>query len=116
VDTPTLNVPLAKAILRQITEHPETHEQSSWMGHKACGTTHCIAGWAAALTPDIKLRPIGPAGFMAAFPDGEKHVPSYAGQILLGLTDEQADDLFYEGNSGAVEYLRELIDGAAVQS
>lgn len=34
--------PLMRAILRQITRHPETHDQRSFH----CGTRRCIAGWA----------------------------------------------------------------------
>jgi uncharacterized protein YjbI with pentapeptide repeats len=38
---------LAAAVLRQITEHPETWDQEVW--HSDCGTAHCCAGWAVVL-------------------------------------------------------------------
>jgi len=41
---------LAVAVLRQITEHPESWRQEAW--HSDCGTVHCCAGWAVVLAGD----------------------------------------------------------------
>lgn len=38
-------------VLRQITEHPETHDQCTW--HSICGTKHCVAGWTTHLAGHI---------------------------------------------------------------
>jgi len=47
-DVPRAPVPgLAAAVLRQITEHPDTWDQGVW--HSECGTAHCCAGWAVVL-------------------------------------------------------------------
>jgi len=121
---PTLNVPLAEAVLKQITEHPEQHDQASFGVRRAdCGTTYCIAGWAIALSPDVveydwhdSWR--GPYEAMSSvrFRDGRPRVdgwrsePFAAGRELLGLSGEDADWLFLDcGETEAVDYLRHLI-------
>lgn len=40
------NVDLMLQVREQITAHPETHNQASWVYRTTCGTTMCIAGWA----------------------------------------------------------------------
>ncbi len=49
---PAVNAPagLAAAIIKQITEHPETYAQEAW--HSDCRTKHCVAGWAVTLAGD----------------------------------------------------------------
>ena len=42
------NPSLPSQILAQITAHPESWDQRRW--HAACGTKHCIAGWACVLS------------------------------------------------------------------
>jgi hypothetical protein len=44
------NVDLMLAVREQITSHPETHDQTMWGRKTECGTTYCIAGWAAVLS------------------------------------------------------------------
>ncbi len=39
---------LPARIVAQIAAHPETHDQTTW--HSACGTKHCIAGFATHLS------------------------------------------------------------------
>jgi hypothetical protein len=123
--TPTLNLPLAEAVLEQITTHPETHDQGNFgVRRPDCGTTYCIAGWAIALSPDVDhgWRP-GPSGTfdemaMVEFLDrrrlpGWRSAPFEAGRELLGLSERAADWLFLEcDETEAVDYLRELIAAA----
>lgn len=47
---PTRNTDLLHAIARQIEAQPETYDQSVWVSDTPCGTTACIAGWAALLS------------------------------------------------------------------
>ena len=37
----------AQWVLDQITTFPETWNQAHWEWENACGTTYCVAGWAA---------------------------------------------------------------------
>lgn len=128
--TVTLNLPLAEAVLKQITEHPEQHDQSSYGERRSdCGTTHCIAGWAIQLSPDVVEYDWidswqGPYEAMSSvrFRDGRRlgdswrSEPFAAARDLLGLSEEDADWLFLEcGDTEAVGYLRQLI-AAAVTS
>ena len=46
----------AQWVLDQITTFPETHVQQNWQTETACGTTYCVAGWAATVHPEIKAR------------------------------------------------------------
>lgn len=87
-----LNVDLMLAVRDQITMHPETHKQHSWGDKHPCGTTHCIAGWAAALSgADLTWTS---SGALAAVGDSH-HVQVYA-ENVLGLDVHEASDLFFE--------------------
>lgn len=83
------NIKLAQQVLTQVTLHPETHDQSNVMNE--CGTVGCIAGWACVIC--------GVSAFM------EK------AEELLGLTEEESDDLFSGGISEdqACELLADMI-------
>lgn len=115
----TLNLPLAEAVLKQITEHPETHKQDSW-GFRTddCGTTHCIAGWALALTPGVSFVWIpwrgGWDADAALLPGGSApYEPEDAGRDALGLDAATAEHLFWDlTEAEAVDYLRGLIAAA----
>ncbi|MFC5799147.1 hypothetical protein [Streptomyces formicae] len=93
------NVDLMLAVREQITSHPETHRQVMWGRRTECGTTYCIAGWAAVLSGQ-KLLWEGYAGASTEtwwLDDGRGNVlttiESYAREAL-GLSDEEAGDLF----------------------
>jgi hypothetical protein len=51
------NWPLAWNAAEFIGDHPEQHDQSSWVGH--CGTTHCYAGTVAVLAGWINVELYG---------------------------------------------------------
>jgi hypothetical protein len=80
VEKPKLNRNLADKILNRLTE--ENWDQENWLS--LCGTQACVGGWAIQLS-------------------GEK-VEDYLGggdvsgraQELLGLTYDQANELFYD--------------------
>lgn len=103
---------LAQKILDQITAHPETHNQDTWVdGFNSCGTTYCIAGWAVALNAlpgDDETLPAGRRAMAREL----NTIPHWGplGQKLLGLDDEVADDLFFSDTEDAPRILAELFD------
>lgn len=60
---------LPARILEQIVAHPETHDQYTW--HSSCGTKHCVAGWATALS-----------GALGAYLDSQFGTPTAATLLL----------------------------------
>lgn len=104
----SINTHLFQKIYDQITQHPETHDQKQFEWTAECGTTRCVAGWAVAIhhqadsiycralegitinTPDLPVNPDSP--------EGTRWLSSTAVEAmnLLGLTPEQAHDLFYD--------------------
>lgn len=45
-----VNVPLLRKVMDHITAHPEEYDQREYAVRTDCGTTHCVAGWALALS------------------------------------------------------------------
>lgn len=116
-----LNTDLLLAVREQITSHPESHDQGTWGRKSECGTTHCVAGWAAVLsgmniwwTDDGK----GDLAAMVLIEDETgwaASIPGYA-KKALGLTSLQASYLFHEVTEAeAVEYLDILIEAGKNQ-
>lgn len=102
------NVDLMVKIREQITKHPETHDQETWGHEEKCGTTHCIAGWAGALsgaelrwlTSDDDALLLRVAGLN----------PCLFARGALGLTDPEATRLFFEESEAkALVLLDEMI-------
>lgn len=103
---------LAQKILDQITEHPETHDQDTWENvFGECGTTYCIAGWAVAFNArSTEDRSTYQARILLADELGLTAHWSTLGQELLGLDDQEAEDLFYSGTEEAPAMLAELFE------
>lgn len=77
----------------QITQYPESWDQSDWGHTEECGTVACVAGWACALSGWEMTK----AGFMINAATGATSFnTSGLAQDLLGLTGEQAQQLFIE--------------------
>lgn len=117
---------LAGEIFDIIKFHESLWEQGSWFDHDSvlltttvgmsveewldelenptCGTTACVAGWAA-----IKTAPRGSKVMTAAviFPDGTQHVADELGRKALGLTYSEGVWLF-DGDRSKDEVLRAL--------
>ena len=103
------NVALLKKTLAHIENHTTAWNQLDWTGHNECGTTYCFAGWAAVLSgtrPDDDDE-VRRDDLPADIADVEyEHWPAAKGFLhvadaarhLLGLTKEQADELFHEYN------------------
>lgn len=92
---------LAERILQQITEEPESHDQSIWAvasGTAGCGTIACIAGWAVEFN-----RQDGEGEYRALERLGAElnTAPWYdsVGRELLGLDRPAASNLFYTDSS-----------------
>jgi hypothetical protein len=80
LDLPTPNLPLLRKVLDHIDAHPEEWHQAN-MGDEddlKCGTPMCVAGWALAFT-----------GCQS------QHWTAWRAASALGLTDDEADDLFF---------------------
>lgn len=117
------NVDLMLAIRQQITAHPESHEQRFWAQRTECGTTYCIAGWAVTLTGkamEWRSRPGPSAEIEGAWRVSDLHGGrgiSAVAADLLGLTGEEAESLFHQGNNArALARLDELIETGKNQS
>jgi hypothetical protein len=118
----TINAPLLRQTLAHIEAHPETWEQAVYR----CSTGMCFAGWACALAGGkwvsdatdpaaeyLVPEPADHEGDISTFlrVDGTRGVRAERRAArLLGLTDEQADDLFSAGNNilDLREYVSEL--------
>lgn len=77
-------------------------------GH-GCGTVACVAGWCVAMEHGLKE-------FNTST---DKHMADDKARDMLGLTDTQADDLFYELDQGktdkdAAKVLRHLAETGKV--
>lgn len=99
----TVNAALLRQTLDYIKTHPEQWEQSTWRAEELCGTVACFAGWACALNGDM----FDPSEWDLVLTDANgKPVDSMIerrAEEILGLTEDQADDLF-----GAYRTLDEL--------
>jgi hypothetical protein len=99
-----LNVELAEKVLKQVTDHPETHDQAHWMTRGlACGTTACLAGWALRFgRPDAELLWQDGVGgkqiVIEVVVDGTTWGADEAAAEVLGLDSEEADELFLSMN------------------
>jgi hypothetical protein len=82
------------AVLDQIEADPEHWDQTQWSSIAECGTTMCFAGWACkmeGLTLGVEVKP-HLFDARVALADG-KDISDTA-RVILGLTDEEATNLF----------------------
>lgn len=106
-----LNVDLMLEIREQITSHPGTHNQDSWGEQSSCGTTHCIAGWACAMTGAHLNWYTDHHGYTWLRTVNDSEDPEvYAGRTL-GLDEDAAKRLFYSmTKDAALTFLDKLIE------
>lgn len=91
MERPEQGLPLLRAVINQIDDHPETWNQE----RLACGTTCCVAGHAVVMRGhDLRIDKYGSAYYTA---DG--NCIWDLGALELSLTNEEASDLFHEDNS-----------------
>lgn len=86
----TINQPLFQLVLDQIRMEPESHHQGSWEFTNSCGTTRCVAGWAIHIATGL-----GVVEACNEYRRMQDH-PQNVAAMLLGLTDLERDDLFYD--------------------
>lgn len=101
---PTPNATLAYRVLDHIDAHPESWNQLDWITRPDgadCGTAACFAGWTALLSGDQPrwARDWSVRTDYVLDPDGERRDISVRASELLGINDEQADDLFCAVNT-----------------
>lgn len=131
---PTLNRELLERTLRAVEEHPERHDQDEWRyrpdcdregQRRDCQTVMCFAGWAAELAggfwaDEVMIPGVSEALLLAEPGDENVHVTHGRrvvhvrdrAQRVLGLTSEQAHDLFehtYDLRE-VREYVHELLE------
>lgn len=107
----TPNKVLLQQTLAYIKRYPATWYQGDWSVVTDCGTAHCFAGWAVKLggtAPDeddeVLRESLPDSNEINTHFDDEEASPGYvhvsvAARHLLGLTPEQADDLFSGANA-----------------
>jgi hypothetical protein len=111
----TFNHALADQILAQVLMEPESHNQATWGEEAGCGTTHCIAGWACALTPGVSLVWEG-GNVSSVWEAGELKTVGETARRLLGLSPEQAHQLFFRSaNARAIELLKDYANEAKAE-
>jgi hypothetical protein len=125
-----LNLPRLKQVRDHVVAHPDQHDQGEWFidinGYEKpcvigseCGTAACVAGWTVLLNGDQPIKMAFPdhgytsASSVALINGGVMDIDDRAQQIL-GLTDDQAQELFYDISTPqrAVDYLNDLIASA----
>lgn len=132
------NVERLKLLRETVLRNPEKWDQANWAAIKgsdvSCGTTLCLAGWACELAgreplwkayegdsieQQLNNWGIVTTGLLELTEEEKEADPnrrvwiSHFAQEWLGLTDEQANDLFYAGGEdGALAELDELIANA----
>lgn len=127
---PRINTDLLEQTMVHIEEHPEDHNQKYWGNKAPCGTKFCFAGNAAVLNgakplwddiaESISVRdPEGHWKTVLSFPmravywedeysQERADSPFRYGRDILGLTEDEADELFNGYNT--VEVLRRMVD------
>lgn len=115
-----LNIELAEKVLKQVTEHPETHNQHEWGYRNSCGTSACLAGWAVYIAhPDAvvqwRTNPYDTSTDQVAcsvvpLGGGQRFDIATLAAEALGLDEDDADELFLTlDNEEAIEMLSEWI-------
>lgn len=106
------NIPLIRKTLEHIESHPEEWYQGNWAintySPASCGTAYCFAGWALVLAG----HDFGPSDNLWLFElDGRMVSNSEVGvaaKNALGLTQHEANRLFYAHNS--LQSLRDIVE------
>lgn len=99
-------VKLLEATLAHIETHSEDWDQAQWR----CSTGMCFAGWACTLAGGTWLTDPGDPLANLLIADSDEHVSCWVDGVpvvnaelrarrLLGLTSEQASDLFHVSNT-----------------
>lgn len=101
----TLNVELLDRTLAHIEAHPEEWDQGAWR----CETGLCFAGTAAVLSGAKWLHPLGHQQdhWVRGRGSQQSEPAAWRAQRLLGLDEDQADELFAAHNT--LDDLRRIV-------
>jgi len=105
------NVALLRETMDAVLAHQDQWDQAYWIRETECGTSYCFAGWVAALdgyTQTVRSSDLARRKALAGNASGETVVIRDHASERLGLTDEQAYDLFSAGNTLAD--LKRIVD------
>jgi hypothetical protein len=110
------NVDLLRTVMEHVTRHPDQLDMDVWGVRYACGTEMCIAGWAAVFAEaEQNWQTLGSENvpvLSAVKIDERWRGPEEAAEVLLGLTREDADRLFFADDLDDVwEIVEEITDG-----
>ncbi|MFJ8153920.1 hypothetical protein [Streptomyces sp. NPDC094468] len=108
---------VAAAVLDRIEQYPEMFDMNNWAvlptgvlepgDDIQCGTTMCIAGWAAHLTGyTLHRTPDGLGAY--ARKDGRRYEVEFAAARVLGVDEVAAAQLFWDPADVALAQLREI--------
>ena len=104
---------LAQRVSAHVRAHPEQHAQGDWYQENNCGTTACVAGWTAILDGAELSKDFYDNGFVEANrvrnANGTSRLIANYAQEALGLTRDEAKNLFYSRERAALTYLDRLI-------
>lgn len=101
----TLDIPYARKVLEHLIAHPEEHNQGHFGYRTPCGTTACIAGTAVLFDAATKVgwtdlsRPGNSSLFTIVLVDNGLMDLNCRAAELLGLSEEDANVLFYDFNA-----------------
>lgn len=100
-----VNEPLFRQVVQYIEDNPEQWNQRKFGRLTACGTQHCLAGWA------IEFSDGDFQWYTDSLGNGyPKRGDSFLkGRKALGLTNDQAEELFYDTQTDSVDELKDAI-------
>lgn len=111
------NLERLRHLRETVLANPETWSQRHWAKRTECGTYLCFAGWAVTLkgeevdwqSPEVMQIDIDDFGYVLSGRVTTGAVIADSARGWLGLTREQADDLFYSDQFNGMDVLDRLI-------
>lgn len=105
----TINTELLVKVRQKIREHPDQHDQQHWARRTPCGTTYCIAGWAAMLSGAQLdwMEGVTDRAYADTVNGEAESIEAYA-QRALGLSDLECG--IFDASAYALAMLDTLIE------
>ena len=102
VQAPAPNVPLLWAVLQHIDEQPLSWTQTAWAARGLFGDMHCFAGHAVRISGHSFAWSDETETSCALDDHGLRVYVGSLARDLLGLTEDEADDLFFAGDMAGI--------------
>ncbi len=102
-----INAELIRRVVKHIENNPKTWDQEHWGYSSSCGTTFCMAGHTVVMSGHTLKWADDGDGRSAYYVENGEYISDKA-QELLGLNDEQAEDLF-SAYSTSIQGYKEII-------